>query len=57
MAAAAAARDESSVAPESRQIRSYAELQKQLHPDLRPQPPEWIDSNGNSPMCDAYDHV
>jgi len=29
-----------------RQIRSYAELQEQLHHDLRAQHPEWIDANG-----------
>jgi hypothetical protein len=38
-----------------RQIRSYAELQEQLHHDLRAQHPEWIDANGNSPMLDWYD--
>ena len=38
-----------------RQIRSYAELQEQLHHDLRAQHPEWIDANGNSPMVDWYD--
>ena len=37
------------------QIRSYAELQEQLHDDLRAQHPEWIDANGNSPMVDWYD--
>ena len=36
-------------------IRSYAELQEQLHRDLVAQHPEWIDSNGNSPMLDWYD--
>ena len=39
----------------SRQIRSYAELQKQLHNDLLVQHPEWIDSDGSCPTCDAYD--
>jgi hypothetical protein len=38
-----------------RQIRSYAELQKQLHHDLRAQHPEWIDADGNSPILDWYD--
>jgi hypothetical protein len=37
------------------QIRSYAELQKQLHCDLLTQHPEWIDSDGNCPTCDEYD--
>jgi hypothetical protein len=39
----------------ARQIRSYAELQEQLHRDLLTQHPEWIDSDGNCPRCDEYD--
>jgi hypothetical protein len=39
----------------SRQIRSYAELQEQLHRDLVTQHPEWIDADGNCPTCDSYD--
>jgi hypothetical protein len=42
-------------ARESHQIRSYAELQEQLHRDLLAQDPEWIDSEGNCPTCDEYD--
>jgi len=42
-------------ARESRQIRSYADLQKQLRNDLLAQHPEWIDSDGNCPTCDEYD--
>jgi hypothetical protein len=38
-----------------RQIRSYAELQKQLHNDLLAQHPEWIGPDGNCPTCDEYD--
>jgi hypothetical protein len=37
------------------QIRTYADLQEQLHRDLMAQHPEWIDANGDSPMCDSYD--
>ena len=37
------------------QIRSYAELQEQMHRDLRAQHPEWIQDNGESPILDAYD--
>jgi hypothetical protein len=37
------------------QIRSYAELQDQLHRDLLAQHPEWIDSEGNCPKCAEYD--
>jgi hypothetical protein len=38
-----------------RQIRTYSDLQEQLHRDLMAQHPEWIDANGDSPMCDSYD--
>jgi len=37
------------------QIRTYADLQKQLHRDLMVQHPEWIEANGDCPMCDSYD--
>jgi hypothetical protein len=37
------------------QIRTYADLQKQLHRDLIAQHPEWIDANGDCPTCDSYD--
>ena len=34
---------------------SYNELQQQIHDDLRIQHPEWVEPNGNCPMCDAYE--
>ena len=34
---------------------SYSELRQQIHDDLRIQHPEWIQPNGESPMCDAYE--
>ena len=37
------------------QIRTYADLQKQLHRDLIAQHPEWIDANGDCPTCESYD--
>lgn len=37
------------------QIRTYADLQQQLHRDLMAQHPEWIEANGNCPTCDSYD--
>jgi len=37
------------------QIHTYTELQQQIHEDLRIQHPEWVQSNGESPMCDAYE--
>jgi len=36
-------------------IPAYAELQRQIHDALRAQHPEWIQANGDSPTCDAYD--
>jgi hypothetical protein len=39
----------------SRQIHTYAELRKQIHDDLRTQHPEWVQPNGESPMCDSYE--
>jgi hypothetical protein len=37
------------------QVRTYAELQEQLHRDLMAQHPEWIDGDGNCPTCETYD--
>jgi len=37
------------------QIRTYADLQQQLHRDLMAQHPEWIEANGDCPTCDSYD--
>ena len=39
----------------SQQIHTYTELQQQIHHDLRIQHPEWVQPNGESPMCDSYD--
>jgi len=35
------------------QIHTYADLRKQIHEDLRIQHPEWIQPNGESPLCDS----
>jgi hypothetical protein len=32
-----------------------AELQQQIHDDLRIQHPEWIEPNGECPECDFYE--
>ena len=40
---------------DSVEVRSYAELQRQIHEALRKEHPEWIQPNGESPMCDAYE--
>jgi hypothetical protein len=36
-------------------IHTYAELQQQMHDDLRLQHPEWILPDGESPICDSYE--
>jgi len=37
------------------QIHTYTELRQQIHDDLRIQHPEWVQPNGDCPMCDAYE--
>jgi hypothetical protein len=39
----------------SPQIHTYAELRQQIHHDLRIQHPDWVQPNGESPMCDSYE--
>ena len=39
----------------SDQIHTYTELRQQIHDDLRIQHPEWVEPNGESPMCDSYE--
>jgi hypothetical protein len=39
----------------SPQIHTYTELRQQIHGDLRIQHPEWIQPNGESPICDSYE--
>ena len=39
----------------SHPIHTYTELQQQIHDDLRIQHPEWVQPNGESPTCDAYE--
>jgi hypothetical protein len=39
----------------SHQIHTYTELRQQIHDDLRIQHPEWIQPNGESPICDSYE--
>jgi hypothetical protein len=39
----------------SDQIHSYSELQRQIHKDLRIQHPDWVEPNGDSPICDSYE--
>jgi hypothetical protein len=37
------------------QIHTYTDLRKQIHDDLRIQHPEWVQPDGESPMCDSYE--
>ena len=37
------------------QIHTYTELRQQIHDDLRVQHPEWVETDGGSPMCDFYE--
>ncbi len=39
----------------SPQIHTYTELRQQIHDDLHIQHPEWIQPNGESPICDSYE--
>ena len=51
------------VAPESLDVQaagsrpddSFATLQFQIHNDLRAQHPEWIQPDGDCPICDFYE--
>jgi hypothetical protein len=42
-------------ASSSGEIRSYVQLQDQIHDALREQHPEWIEQNGDCPTCDSYE--
>jgi hypothetical protein len=37
------------------EIRSYIELQRQIHNALRIEHPEWVEANGDCPTCDSYE--
>jgi hypothetical protein len=37
------------------EIRSYIQLQHEIHDALRQQHPEWIERNGDCPTCDSYE--
>lgn len=38
----------------SQKIRTYTELLRQIHHDLRIQHPEWVGPHGECPKCDSY---
>jgi hypothetical protein len=37
------------------EVQEYARLQRQIHDALRKEHPEWVEPNGESPMCDSYE--
>jgi hypothetical protein len=37
------------------EIRSYAQLQRQIHDALRTEHPEWVEPNGDCPTCESYE--
>jgi hypothetical protein len=39
----------------AQKIHTYADLLEQIRNDLRIQHPEWIEKDGESPMCDSYE--
>ena len=39
----------------SHQIHTFTELRQQIHADLRLQHPDWVQPNGESPICDSYE--
>ena len=39
----------------AKEVELYGQLQQQMHEALRRQHPEWVQANGESPMCDAYE--
>ena len=36
-------------------VDTYTHLLQQIRNDLRVQHPEWIEANGQCPMCDSYE--
>jgi hypothetical protein len=39
----------------SNENHPYIELRRQMHDALREQHPEWVEPNGNSPICESYE--
>ena len=37
------------------EVQEYVHLQRQIHHALRKEHPEWVEPNGESPMCDFYE--
>jgi hypothetical protein len=39
----------------SHEIQSYIQLQQQIHEALRKEHPEWVEANGECPVCETYE--
>ena len=39
----------------TKEVEPYVQLQRQIHEALRNEHPEWIQPNGECPMCEAYE--
>jgi hypothetical protein len=39
----------------SEAVQPYVQLQQQIHEALRKEHPEWVEPNGDCPMCEAYE--
>jgi len=39
----------------SDEVRTYVQLQEEMHKALLAQHPDWIDAEGEAPMLDLYD--
>jgi len=37
------------------EVQEYVHLQRQIHDALRKEHPEWIEPNGECPMCEIYE--
>jgi hypothetical protein len=37
------------------EVRSYVQLQQEIHDALRKEHPEWIEPNGDCPTCESYE--
>ena len=37
------------------EVQEYVHLQRQIHDALRKEHPEWVEPDGESPMCDFYE--
>ena len=39
----------------TKEVEPYVQLQQQMHEALLKEHPEWIQPDGESPMCDSYE--